>query len=110
MQVDRTEHRTGGLAMTQGHGPHLPFLRRLAQLKAITATGPSGLPHRPGILIIEHEDNVRHALARCLRRHGYPVWQAADEQEALAVFKNHGHAIELVMDDFRLVRLSDLLA
>jgi response regulator RpfG family c-di-GMP phosphodiesterase len=95
--------------MTQACGPHYPLLQQLAEIKGSSAAPGTAPLQGAGVLIIEPEESVRAALARYLRKNAFSVWQAADEQEALAVLRSHRDAIELVMENFRLVRLADLL-
>jgi hypothetical protein len=85
--------------MNETHGPHLPFVRRLLSLPAGPDTAPAAAAITPGVLVIDPEEAVRAALAGWLRQQGFAVWTAADQDEALSVYQQHGAAITLVVED-----------
>jgi hypothetical protein len=86
--------------MNEARGPHLPFIRRLFDLPDHVATSTPGL-FSPVVLVIEPEDAVRAALAGWLLGQGFLVWTAADQEEALTVYRQHGGTIALVVEDLR---------
>ncbi|MGA7239692.1 MAG: ATP-binding protein [Bryobacteraceae bacterium] len=51
------------------------------------------------ILIVEDEENVRRLLSQVLRMRGYQVLEAADGEQALALFHEDGAGIQLVLTD-----------
>jgi two-component system NtrC family sensor kinase len=58
------------------------------------------------ILIAEDEAVLRRAAAKLLQRLGYRVLAAADGQEALDLCRAEGHAIDLIVADGQMPRLS----
>ena len=58
------------------------------------------------MLLVEDEQLLRDLLARSLRRLGYTVMPAADGQEAVDCFEQHGADIDLVVMDLIMPRLS----
>jgi two-component system cell cycle sensor histidine kinase/response regulator CckA len=58
------------------------------------------------LLLVEDEQLLRDLLARSLRGFGYNVLLAADGQEAVSCFERHGEAIDLVVMDLIMPRLS----
>jgi hypothetical protein len=86
--------------MNETPGPHLQFIRRLLDLPDLAFTSPSGFSS-PGVLVIESEDAVRAALAGWLLHQGFLVWTAADQEEALTVYRKHGPGIALVVENLR---------
>ena len=69
------------------------------------AQSPAGtcIPSRPfGVLVVDDEDGVRRLIAVGMRRRGFAVWPAADEREALELFRVHGAVIDVVLMDVRM--------
>ena len=58
------------------------------------------------LLLVEDEDAVRAATTEFLRLHGYTVLEAKDGLDALAVAKNHGSTIDLVVTDVVMPNMS----
>jgi two-component system cell cycle sensor histidine kinase/response regulator CckA len=58
------------------------------------------------LLLVEDEDAVRAATAEFLRLHGYTILEAKDGLDALAVAKNHGSTIHLVVSDVVMPNMS----
>jgi CheY-like chemotaxis protein len=58
------------------------------------------------ILLVEDEDAVRRASAEFLTLHGYTVLEARDGLDALAVAKDYGSTIHLVVTDVVMPNLS----
>jgi two-component system cell cycle sensor histidine kinase/response regulator CckA len=91
------------LASTPGRGTTFwIFLPRAAGVVETVENGPT-LPERAAVgatvLIVEDEPQVRGAAARVLRRRGYRVLECGHGLEALAVWKERGHEIALVVTD-----------
>lgn len=55
-----------------------------------------------GILVVDDEGGVRGLLKIGLRQQGFTVWLAADGQEALDLYRQHGAAIDVVLLDVRM--------
>ena len=51
------------------------------------------------ILMVEDEPGLRHVTAISLRRQGYQVLEASDGHEALKIWEQHGHQIDLLFSD-----------
>jgi two-component system cell cycle sensor histidine kinase/response regulator CckA len=54
------------------------------------------------ILLVDDSDVVRKSAARCLRRRGYVVIEAAAADEALALLAANGDRIDLLLTDLVL--------
>jgi CheY-like chemotaxis protein len=68
-------------------------------------SGPSLAGHVPeglGILIVDDDPLLRMLLNLGLRHHGFRVWQAGGGREAVAVFRQYGAQIDLVLLDLRM--------
>jgi CheY-like chemotaxis protein len=57
---------------------------------------------RAGILVVDDDAAVRLFLDRGLQHFGFTVWQAADGQEAIEVYRRECSAIDLVLLDVRM--------
>jgi len=57
------------------------------------------------ILVVEDEEAVRRLAARILEKHGYRVLVAADGDEAIALVKNYGERIDLLLTDVIMPRI-----
>ena len=51
------------------------------------------------ILVVEDEAGIRALVRKILRRQGYEVLEAANGQDALALCREHGQRIELLITD-----------
>jgi CheY-like chemotaxis protein len=56
---------------------------------------------QPVVLVVEDEVLVRHTIAQDLREQGFTVIEAADAQEAIAVFAS-GSAVDAVFSDIHM--------
>ncbi len=68
----------------------------------IVDTKPDRRPSPRGaetVLVVEDEESVRRLLSQVLRMRGYEVLEAADGEEALALFGEGGAGIQLVLTD-----------
>jgi two-component system, cell cycle sensor histidine kinase and response regulator CckA len=94
---------------TLGTGTVVTIGLPLAEVTVPNATPRSSLLVRDGatetILLVEDEEMVRRAGRRILEKHGYRVLQAADGAEALAVLREHGTQIALVVSDVVMPRM-----
>jgi len=77
---------------------------RVQQLPA--ASAETVLRGSETVLLVEDEDAVRRASAEFLTLNGYTVLEAKDGLDALAVAKNHGSTIHLVVTDVVMPNLS----
>jgi two-component system, cell cycle sensor histidine kinase and response regulator CckA len=64
-------------------------------------------PRRSGtVLLVEDEDAVRRLAARVLQRAGFTVIEAADGEDALRRFEEHGDTVDLLLTDAMMPNLS----
>jgi PAS domain S-box-containing protein len=67
------------------------------------AEPPPPAPESPAplatILVVEDEAGIRALVRKILRRQGYQVLEAANGQEALALCRDHGRRVELLITD-----------
>jgi two-component system cell cycle sensor histidine kinase/response regulator CckA len=83
----------------------LVYLPRLNRAAAPVATAPESRRSRPVVgggevvLVVEDERPVRRLVARVLERRGYRVLQAEDGEEALALARQVGAPIDLMVVD-----------
>jgi CheY-like chemotaxis protein len=61
-----------------------------------------GAGDRPGVLIVDDDPLLRMLLNLGLRHHGFRVWQAGGGREAVAVYRQYGALIDLVLLDVRM--------
>jgi len=70
---------------------------------AIAAGSPLAAPEPPAplatILVVEDEAGIRALVRKILRRQGYEVLEAANGQDALALCREHGQSVELLITD-----------
>jgi len=64
--------------------------------------------HRTTILVLEDEEGVRLLVRLALERAGFQVILACDGQEGVELFRQHGPAIDAVLLDLTMPRLSGL--
>jgi len=68
-------------------------------------TGPptAELPAlRPGVLIVDDQEDVRGVVGLGLRHHGFTVWLAGDAEEAVEVYRAHQASIGIVLLDVQM--------
>jgi PAS domain S-box-containing protein len=92
-----------------GQGTCVTIGLPLAEVMVPNATPRSAMLIRAGatetILLVEDEEMVRRAGRRILEKHGYRVMQAADGAEAMAVLRERGAEIALVVSDVVMPRM-----
>ena len=54
------------------------------------------------MLLVDDESPIRHVAQRTLERMGYRVLTAADGKEAMSVYAERGHEIDLVLTDMSM--------
>ena len=57
------------------------------------------------ILLVDDESGIRELILKILRRHGYEVLEAANGEDAVAVWREHSGAIDLVITDVMMPRM-----
>jgi len=85
------------------------YLPRSAETGKDSLSSPGPPPVEGGsetILLVEDNDQVRQLIRRILESHGYPVFDAAHPQEALALFERHQGSIQLLLTDVVMPQLS----
>src|SRR5579864_365718 len=70
------------------------------------------MPFAPGasptILVVDDEPEVLNLVKLTLEAAGYPVLVASNGQQALALFKNRSHSIDLLLTDINMPDTSGL--
>ncbi|WP_420631156.1 ATP-binding protein [Candidatus Leptofilum sp.] len=85
------------------------LLPRSMTTKAVTEADAAGLNQRRGgatILLVEDEKDVRDLLAEGLTQNGYRVLVAWNGLEALEIYQNEAKAIDLLLTDVVLPKMS----
>jgi PAS domain S-box-containing protein len=84
----------------------LPRFEPLAGETTPEIAGAEALPAVPEspaplatILVVEDEAGIRALVRKILRRQGYDVLEAANGQEALALCRDHGRRVDLLITD-----------
>ncbi len=81
-----------------------PAREAIEPVGVASAAEPPPLPPEPPaplatILVVEDEAGIRALVRKILRRQGYEVLEAANGQEALALCREHGPRVELLITD-----------
>lgn len=54
------------------------------------------------VLVVDDEEAILEMTVEILEMHGYTVWTAHSAEEALAVYAEHGHAVDLIILDLNM--------
>jgi two-component system cell cycle sensor histidine kinase/response regulator CckA len=91
-------HRCSGCCCRRAPRPYL------AGTEPAVADDDSGLP--PGtVLVVDDEESVRRLAGRMIERAGASAVMACDGAEAVAVYRERGDAIDVVLLDLTMPRL-----
>lgn len=75
----------------------------------VTPPPKTEIPHgKETLLLVDDEESLREAFRAVLESRGYRVLCASDGEEAIHIFSEHAHSINLVLTDFGLPRRSGL--
>ena len=94
-----------GCESTPGEGTRFVVALPRGDHGGVARRPPASSPTSPmrgegrEVLIVDDEKLLRQAMSRLLRRHGYEVSTAATGEDALAVMKERGEGIDLVLLD-----------
>ncbi len=77
----------------------LPLAARSAAAPASSAPVPTAVGGHECLLLVEDDAALREATCQMLEGHGYRVLAAADGLQALALWKDHGRQVALVLTD-----------
>lgn len=84
---------------------YLPMQKTVAQ----AGTGPAAAVARPAgevtVLLVEDEPEIRRVAAAMLVRMGYPVLEATEGPEALAMFRENAAKIQCVVCDLTMPKM-----
>ncbi len=85
---------------------YLPRVGGVAEVATPSASPPETELASETILLVEDDDQVRALARNILRRRGYVVLEAPNGGEALLICEQHGSAIQLLVTDVVLPRMS----
>jgi PAS domain S-box-containing protein len=95
----------GGISLSSSIGAgttirlRLPAVAEGADAKRPSNTGPAQERATATVLLVEDDAAVREAILRTLRSSGFTVQPAGSFEEALAAFRSHGGAFDLLLAD-----------
>ena len=85
----------------------LPEARATATAAAQPSRGPAGASGRPTVvLVVDDEPAIRTSVSRYLRSRGYETLEAADGEEALEQLEVKQWAVDLLLTDMVMPRMS----
>ena len=74
----------------------------LAKPQALAAAAALPRGHGEVILVVDDEPGIREATSRALTSHGYQALCAADGTEAVALYAQPAHQVQLVVTDLMM--------
>ncbi len=104
-------HQARGTVKVSSHGGHTQFSVWLpaSDGPVVSAVLPDAkaliAPRAATILVVEDEPLVRRTVVLVLERTGYRTVTAGDGEEALALLRQPGHGVELVLTDVVMPRM-----
>jgi len=102
----------GHIAVDSRPGMGTTFRMYLPRTKArrteatVRIERPTALRGSETVLVVEDEEMVRQLASHVLRRNGYAVLEAANAGEALLIGEKHEGAIDLLLSDVVMPRVS----
>ena len=87
---------------------HLPLVAEEAGTQAQASSSPDSFAGSETVLVAEDEESVRRLIRAILERHGYRVLEAADGEQALAVWEAAAGRIDLLITDVVMPRVDGL--
>ena len=98
----------GQISVESELGRGTTFSVRLPASEGVPGVEESAEPPAGGsgrVLLVEDEEGVRRLIATILEQHGYSVLTASDGEEALTVFEQCGHPVDLLISDVVMARM-----
>lgn len=98
----------GHISVQSEVGRGTTFSVLLPVIEGVVATAAAAEPPAGGsacVLLAEDEEGVRQLVATILEQHGYRVLAAPDGEEALRMFEQCGHRIDLLISDVVMPRM-----
>lgn len=89
----KPDAESNGNPLLQASGPSL-------QTESSKEAGTNS--RKLGILVVDDEPSVLVVVSKALRKQGFTVWQAANGEEALTVYRRHGVGIGVVLLDVHM--------
>src|SRR5204863_7042495 len=80
----------------------LPAIEGVAKMEACGKPVPVG---SGSVLLVEDEEGVRRLIATILEQHGYLVLAALDPEDALRLYAQCAHRIDLLISDVVMPRM-----
>jgi CheY-like chemotaxis protein len=96
---------------TPGQGSLFQIFLPAVETLCLAATDVVRPPIRGGhesILIVDDEEMIRKLARAVLERWGFHVLTAADGEEAIAIYREKGNEIDLILLDYTMPRLNGL--
>jgi two-component system cell cycle sensor histidine kinase/response regulator CckA len=74
----------------------------MARSNITSNVDPGALRRRPTVLLVEEDESVRAVAGVILEREGYRVVRAGSAREALKVWEQHSHEVEVLFTDVHM--------
>ena len=82
---------------------YLPRVEKAGSVPAVEL--PATQRGAETVLLVEDESSLRRFVRRAMERAGYTVLEASDGEDAIAVFRKHGHEIRAILTDVVMPRM-----